>query len=27
VHQLVPTVDVANKKVVVIPPSITGVIE
>ncbi len=27
VHQLVPTVDVANKKVVVIPPSITGVME
>jgi 16S rRNA processing protein RimM len=27
VHQLVPTVDIANKKVVVIPPSITGVIE
>jgi 16S rRNA processing protein RimM len=26
VHQLVPTVDVANKKIVVIPPSITGVI-
>ena len=24
VHQLVPTVDVANKKVVVIPPTITG---
>ena len=27
VHQLVPTVDIANKKVVVIPPSIMGVIE
>ena len=27
VHQLVPTVDVANKKVVVIPPAITGVME
>ena len=27
VHQLVPTVDVKNKKVVVIPPSITGVME
>jgi 16S rRNA processing protein RimM len=27
VHQLVPTVDIANKKIVVIPPSITGVIE
>ncbi|MCX6443607.1 MAG: ribosome maturation factor RimM [Actinobacteria bacterium] len=24
VHQLVPTVDIANKKVVVIPPTITG---
>ena len=27
VHQLVPTVDIANKKVVVIPPAITGVIQ
>lgn len=27
VHQLVPTVDIANKKVVVIPPAITGVME
>ena len=27
VHQLVPTVDVVNKKVVVIPPAITGVME
>jgi len=27
VHQLVPTVDVPNKKVVVIPPAITGVME
>jgi 16S rRNA processing protein RimM len=27
VHQLVPTVDVKNKKVVVIPPAITGVME
>ena len=27
VQQLVPTVDVANKKVVVIPPAITGVME
>ena len=27
VHQLVPTVDVANKKVVVIPPAITGVMK
>jgi len=27
VHQLVPTVDIANKKVVVIPPAITGVLE
>jgi 16S rRNA processing protein RimM len=27
VHQLVPTVDVANKKIVVIPPSITGVMK
>jgi len=27
VHQLVPIVDVANKKVVVIPPAITGVME
>lgn len=27
VHQLVPTVDVENKKVVVIPPAITGVME
>ena len=27
VHQLVPTVDVANKKIVVIPPSISGVME
>jgi 16S rRNA processing protein RimM len=24
VHQLVPTVDIANKKVVVIPPTIMG---
>jgi 16S rRNA processing protein RimM len=24
VHQLVPTVDIANKKVVVVPPTITG---
>jgi 16S rRNA processing protein RimM len=24
VHQLVPTVDISNKKVVVIPPTITG---
>jgi 16S rRNA processing protein RimM len=24
VHQLVPNVDIANKKVVVIPPTITG---
>jgi len=27
VHQLVPTVDVKNKKVIVIPPAITGVME
>jgi len=27
VHQLVPTVDIANKKVVVIPPAITGVMQ
>ena len=27
VHQLVPTVDIANKKIVVIPPSIMGVME
>jgi 16S rRNA processing protein RimM len=27
VHQLVPTVDIANKKLVVIPPAITGVME
>lgn len=27
VHQLVPTVDIAHKKVVVIPPAITGVME
>lgn len=27
VHQLVPTVDVVNKKVVVIPPSISGVMQ
>jgi len=27
VHQLVPTVDIANKKVVVIPPEITGVMQ
>ena len=27
VHQLVPTVDVINKKVIVIPPAMTGVIE
>jgi 16S rRNA processing protein RimM len=27
VHQLVPTVDIVNKKIVVIPPSITGVME
>ena len=27
VHQLVPAVDIANKKVVVIPPSITGVMQ
>lgn len=27
VHQLVPTVDVKNKKVIVIPPAITGVVE
>jgi 16S rRNA processing protein RimM len=27
VHQLVPTVDVTNKKIVVIPPSITGIIK
>ena len=27
VHQLVPTVDVKNKKVVVIPPAITGIME
>ena len=27
VHQLVPTVDIANKKVVVIPPAITGVMD
>ena len=27
VHQLVPTVDIANKKVVVIPPAITGGME
>ena len=27
VRQLVPTVDVANKKIVVIPPSITGVMK
>ena len=27
VHQLVPTVDVKNKKVVVIPPAITGVMK
>ena len=27
VHQLVPTIDIANKKVVVIPPAITGVMQ
>ncbi|MEY2851098.1 MAG: hypothetical protein RJA96_969 [Actinomycetota bacterium] len=27
VHQLVPTVDIANKKLVVIPPAITGVMQ
>jgi 16S rRNA processing protein RimM len=27
VHQLVPTVDIAKKKVVVIPPAITGVMQ
>ena len=27
VHQLVPIVDIANKKVIVIPPSITGVMK
>lgn len=27
VHQLVPTVDIANKKVVVIPPAITGIMQ
>jgi 16S rRNA processing protein RimM len=27
VHQLVPTVDVKNKRVIVIPPAITGVME
>jgi len=27
VHQLVPTVDISNKKVVVIPPEITGVMQ
>mgnify|MGYP000208023662 CR=1 FL=1 len=27
VHQLVPTVDIANKRLVVIPPAITGVMQ
>jgi 16S rRNA processing protein RimM len=27
VHQLVPTVDIANKKIIVIPPSITGIMK
>jgi 16S rRNA processing protein RimM len=27
VHQLVPMVDISNKKVVVIPPEITGVMQ
>ena len=27
VHQLVPTVDIANKKIVVIPPDITGIVQ
>jgi 16S rRNA processing protein RimM len=27
VHQLVPTVDITNKRIVVIPPSITGVMK
>jgi 16S rRNA processing protein RimM len=27
VHQLVPTVDIVNKKIVVIPPTITGAME